>query len=232
MSSCSAIIWDFDGTLARRAGMWSQCLADLASEIVGQPLPREQFVPFLKSGFPWHTPEMSHIHLNSPEKWWNALEPVLVSAFVSAANIQMPVARTLATLVRDRYIDAASWTVFPDANGALESLSRAGWVHVLLSNHVPELPSLVAALGLAEHFKAILSSANIGYEKPRSECFEAALSRLPQAKRVVVVGDSYSADMVGASAVGLEGILVRTRPQGPYRYFDNLELLIGHLDAA
>jgi putative hydrolase of the HAD superfamily len=232
MAPSSAIVWDFDGTLAERRGMWSQCLADLASERLGRLYSREQFVPFLRSGFPWHTPEISHTHLNSAEEWWNALEPLLMSAFVGATHVDGEAARALAAQVRDRYTDAVSWTVYPDTKAALDSLSRSGWVHVLLSNHVPELPSLVAALGLAGHFSAILSSANLGYEKPRTECFAAAVSHLPNVKRVVVIGDSHSADMVGANAAGFEGILVRTRPHGPYKSFENLELLVQHLDAS
>lgn len=230
MNARSAIIWDFDGTLAQRRGLWSQCLADIANESLGVGLSREQFVPFLRSGFPWHTPEVSHPNLTTSEDWWTALAPLFASAFAGATGVDSRVARELAAQVRHRYIDPRAWTVFSEVRAVLARLSSQGWVHVMLSNHVPELPALVTGLGLVGHFEAILSSANIGFEKPRTECFEAALARLPSdAKRVVVVGDSYSADIVGAESAGLEGLLVRAEPREACRRFDNLELVADYL---
>ena len=188
-------------------------------------------MPFLKSGFPWHTPEVSHPNLTTSEDWWAALTPLFASAFAGAAGVDIPVARGLAAQVRHRYIDPRAWTVFSEVRAVLARLSSQGWVHVILSNHVPELPDLVTALGLDGHFEAILSSANIGFEKPRAECFEAALTQLPSdAKRVVVVGDSYSADIAGARSAGLEGLLVRSEPRDACRSFDTLELVAEYLN--
>jgi FMN phosphatase YigB (HAD superfamily) len=46
----------------------------------------------------------------------------------------------------------------------------------------------------------------------------------------VVVGDSHSADMLGAESAGFERILVRSTPQGPYSHFTDLAQLVRHLD--
>jgi len=52
------IFWDFDGTLATRAGMWSGALVDaLAAYDPACGVTRAQLAPFLRAGFPWHTPE-------------------------------------------------------------------------------------------------------------------------------------------------------------------------------
>ncbi len=42
---------------------------------------------------------------------------------------------------RARFVDhTVSWELFDDTLPALDQLSADGWSHVVLSNHVPELP--------------------------------------------------------------------------------------------
>lgn len=53
------LLWDFDNTLAYRDGMWSSTIYDLLNEY-GYDLKMEDIRPYLKSGFPWHSPEISH----------------------------------------------------------------------------------------------------------------------------------------------------------------------------
>lgn len=229
MGTALAIIWDFDGTLAHRPGMWSQCLADLAGDFLGERFRREDFVPFCSKGFPWHEPERPHTHIRDAADWWNSLEPVFATAFAAATRISPADAQALAKRVRAYYTDAAGWSVFADVVPALERLSHFGWSHVMLSNHVPELPLIVSRLGLGSHFKAILTSAQLGYEKPRAECFAAARACVDGARRIVVVGDSPSADIAGARAVGLEAVLVRTAPRNGEAHCEGLESLVKHL---
>ena len=61
------LIWDFDGTLAYREGQWpawTQALMEvLDREIPGHGAALEPLRPFLRAGFPWHSPEIHHPHL-------------------------------------------------------------------------------------------------------------------------------------------------------------------------
>ncbi len=117
--------------------------------------------------------------------------------------------------VRTAYLDPSTWVVFEDTVAALELLAREGWNQVILSNHVPELPALVAALGLSRYFTAIHNSGTTGFEKPHPRAYAAVLETLgPTPGRVVMVGDNYLADFVGPRAAGIEAVLVRsTHPQ-------------------
>jgi len=204
------ILWDFDGTLAERPGMWSQCLADVANEFIGAALyQRESFVPHLSSGFPWHRPDIGHPELVDPLAWWSALAPTLSEAMSKGANLPRSQTSELVWRVRTEYVNPRRWRIFTDTTDALKQLSANGWRHVILSNHVPELPTLVHALGIGSHFEQIHTSAIIGYEKPNPMCFQAALEHLPPGAEVTMVGDNYPADILGAQAVGLKAVLVR-----------------------
>ena len=77
----------------------------------------------------------------------------------------------------------------------------------MVSNWDERLPRLLAALGLAGHFEAVVVSAEVGVEKPHPRIFEAALERLAlAADEVVHVGDHAVEDVEGARAVGLRAL--------------------------
>ncbi|GAB1419965.1 HAD family hydrolase [Anaerolineales bacterium] len=57
-----------------------------------------------------------------------------------------------------------------------------------------------------------ISAADVGYLKPHPEIFKAALNQLDlQSHEVVFIGDSVSADIIGAQRMGIKAIW-RTRP--------------------
>jgi putative hydrolase of the HAD superfamily len=116
--------------------------------------------------------------------------------------------------VRERYTDPAGWLLYDDTIPALTELSRRGWRHVVLSNHVPELPAIIKSLGLAPHLAAIVNSASTGYEKPHPQAFRLALAAADRPDRIWMIGDNPTADIAGARAAGIDAILVRTSNPG------------------
>jgi len=208
------VLWDFDETLAFRDGRWRGCLVEALTEVApGHGVTRSDLRPGLQDGFPWHRPETGHPALNIPDAWWGALRPLFVKAYVGAGVDAEPAARA-ASVVRAHYTDATRWTVFPDTVGAPAELSEAGWRHVVVSNHVPELDGLLRDLGLAGHFATVVDSSLIGWEKPNRRIFEAALDRAGRSERVWMAGDNPVADIAGASALGIPGILVSPGENG------------------
>jgi HAD superfamily hydrolase (TIGR01549 family) len=67
----------------------------------------------------------------------------------------------------------------------------------------------VAFLGLDTHLDAVTFSAEIGWRKPSTLMFDAALRRLGTvADRTVMVGDREATDTAGAHAVGMRAVLL------------------------
>lgn len=206
------IIWDFDGTLAFRSGMWSGTLIEvLRREMPANPATVDDIRPHMQDGFPWNRPEQPHAPLRSGDKWWEGMLPVFQNAFQQGAKLDADEARRLARHVRAAYINPGSWRLFDDTLPCLHALRSGGWHHVILSNHVPELPDLIQSLGLGPLIGQIFNSAQTGFEKTHKMAFGTVLTAIEGATRVWMIGDSVSADIEGARAVGLPSILVRSQ---------------------
>jgi putative hydrolase of the HAD superfamily len=153
------LIWDFDGTLAYRLGGWTGALLEvLHREAPTCEAPAEQLRSHLQVGFPWHTPEQPHAAVTSADQWWNALGPVFERAF-RAIGIDALQAQRMAKQVRQVYPLPAHWRLFDDAIPMLDWLATQGWTHVILSNHVPELPAIIQHLQLGPYVGHIFNSA-------------------------------------------------------------------------
>lgn len=216
------LVWDFDGTLARRPGNWTGVVCQVvAAARPDLALTADRVRPHLQAGFPWHTPDIVRERC-SPDEWWRRLLPVLAGAVQRAAGVDESEALRLADGIRSTYTNARGWEVFDDVRPALERLRDRGWQHVVLSNHVPELPALVEALGLNDLIGAVLSSACIGVEKPHRLAFEAVFAQHPAARAGWMIGDSWRADVQGALAVGMRAILVRTKHPDAGVHFETL----------
>jgi putative hydrolase of the HAD superfamily len=209
MSKSRAVIWDFDGTLAERPGLWSSCLLEiLDAEDPDHRIRREDIAAHMRSRFPWHTPERAHPELCDPDAWWSELTRLLATV-CERIGYPREQARRIASLMRARYVDGAvGWRVFPDAHTALQRLRDRGHRQVILSNHVPELAAIVDDLGLAKYFDAILTSALTGFEKPHASAYAAARQSLPGGSDLWMVGDSEEADYLGPEREGIRGVLL------------------------
>ena len=222
------LIWDFDGTLGYRVGRWSSALHSVLEEAMpaGHQYAKETLSEHLRRGFPWHSPEVPHPQLSSPDLWWDALLPVFVRAF-RTGGIDPTTSRALAGNVREAYVNPRQWRLFDDAVPALQELSSLGWTHLVLSNHVPELPEILRALELDKYFLRVFNSAESGYEKPHLRAFDGVLETVVGAEAAWMVGDNPQADVLGAEAVGLPAILVRGLKRGTRYHREDLSGVAG-----
>lgn len=202
------LLWDFDGTLGHREGMWNGTLRDaILLHLPHMRISLDSLRPYLRSGFPWHTPEVEHRHITTAQAWWDESNPVFTRA-LTGLGIGSDKSRSIIESVRSEYLRRDAWQVMHGAEDALKTLSRAGWKHAIVSNHVPELPSLVAELGLASHFERIFCSARMGVEKPNPAFLQYVLDLLGCYGAAWMIGDSVRVDIAAARAAHLPSILI------------------------
>lgn len=202
------LIWDFDGTLGYRTGGWTAAMQQALSLYAPDySADADEIRSRIQTGFPWHGPEFSH-PMRTADQWWADLSNVFMSAYLSIGFSNMDAER-MALAVREIYTDPAEWRLYEDVHPTLDTLRSMGCHHLLLTNHVPELPRVLSHLKIDGYFDKVFNSANTGLEKPHLRAFQNVLDYIGETGRAWMIGDSYIADVEGARAAGIPGILVR-----------------------
>jgi putative hydrolase of the HAD superfamily len=123
--------------------------------------------------------------------------------------------------------EEAAWKAYPDAKAILMGLGGQGYRLGLLSNATDDafIQRLVNRLELRPWLSPAFSSAGLGSRKPSREPFDLILSRwnLPP-ESVIVVGDTLSADILGAHTAGMRGVLI-TADEPPWNDQDRERII-------
>lgn len=106
----------------------------------------------------------------------------------------------------------------------------------IITNGFKELqPRKMEAAGIAGYFKKVILSGDIGILKPHPEIFHFALSATQSnLKDSLMIGDSWDADITGASNAGMDQMFynVKKTEQLPFRptyVIENLREIKGYL---
>lgn len=205
------VFWDFDGTLVRSQSLWTGSVYKaLADAIIDCPWSIEDVRPHMQSGFPWHCPERDYSHLVSGTCWWDQMTKHF-SGIYRTLGVEAELADAIASVVRAMVLNPDNYELYPDAVQALQACLDDGWQNHILSNNYPELQSILESLGIAKYFSGITVSALVGVEKPRPEIFDAARTAAGSPGLCVMVGDNPVADIAGATAAGMQAILVHRK---------------------
>ncbi|AHG03505.1 hydrolase [Halobacterium sp. DL1] len=91
----------------------------------------------------------------------------------------------------------------------LESLQASGVDVAIVSNLTTRIQlKKIERLGIEEHVDLVVTSEETGREKPSSVMFTLPIAQLDvRSSEVVMVGDSPTADIAGANALGLTTVL-------------------------
>jgi len=110
-----------------------------------------------------------------------------------------------ATLYRNQYLDARRATA--GAAALLEAVRRHAPVGIVSNNMLQEQREKLEHCGLAAHVDVLVVSEEAGVSKPDPAIFRIALDALSvRPEDAVMVGDSWSADVVGARAAGIRAV--------------------------
>ena len=204
-----ALLWDFDGTIAR-SPRWSGSVHN-ALIFHGFDPGFSVVRDHMRTGFTWHTPENAYTDATG-EKWWinmfahfNILyERLGVTEFADQLNVK----------ARKFILNPANYQLYDDTVSTLRRCVELDYANIIVSNNFPELEDVIRGLGLDGYFNGYAVSAKIGYEKPRKEIFEYALELAGKPTTCYMIGDNPAADIAGGKAAGLSTVLVRRENSG------------------
>ena len=135
-----------------------------------------------------------------------ALREMIAGAGLRLVDVERPTEAAVVVVSGYRdftYAHLAAAKVALDAGAALLATSHDPTMPVQ-GGEVPGTGSILAAVEVASGKKAEIAG------KPERHLFELALSRIPDAGRVAMIGDRLSSDIAGGHAAGLDTILVRS----------------------
>jgi putative hydrolase of the HAD superfamily len=106
-----------------------------------------------------------------------------------------------------------SWRLFDDVAHTLAELAERGLRLAIASNFDRRLRSIVHADATLRRCERTFISSEIGYPKPDGRFFAAAQEQLGlPANEVLLVGDDWTNDILGARAAGWQAVWLRRKP--------------------
>lgn len=215
-SNSDFVFFDFAGTLVEGVPAWEQPQIVACAESGLPVTPAQVKAAVWKVWGPLEG--CAHVEASATEdrydRWIGAIEREILAGLAVSEDLLDRATRR----VMELQVDPASYRVYPDVVPALESLRQRGVRLGIVSNFAWRLPELVAALGLAGYFDLILTSARVGYRKPRPEIFHRALAEAgAEADAAIYVGDDPACDQTGARAAGMPALLIDRGRRGSMR---------------
>jgi putative hydrolase of the HAD superfamily len=127
----------------------------------------------------------------------------------AAAGADDDAVESIARRVAELESEPRYFALFDDTLPALAALRDRGLRSFIVSNHVWELPEVASGLGLDGLVEQVLTSARVGYRKPHPAIYSEALRVAGvAASEALFVGDSWSHDVEGPRAAGMEAQLI------------------------
>jgi len=102
---------------------------------------------------------------------------------------------------------------FPETTSTLINIKAKGYRLGVISNGITikQWEKLIR-LGIYPFFDEVVTSDEVGFEKPHGRIFEEALNRMGcKAEKSVMIGNKFSEDIMGAVNAGMSAILVNSK---------------------
>lgn len=208
-SKVKGIIFDYGGTIDTAGDHWSEVIWDAYSEAgvaVDKPTFRVAYVEAER--------ELARTRHILPEhdfrdvmlvKMRLELQYLAEHGHFPAAQVE-PVAEKLAEIC---YQKAKSQTA--QAAVVLKDLSKR-YRMVLVSNFYGNIETVLKDFELDGFFPNVVESAKVGVRKPNPDIFKLGVEKLGlMPDEVLVVGDSYSKDIVPARRLGCQTVMITGR---------------------
>ena len=208
-----ALIYDCGNTLLRTRGSFVELCEMVAAEHGHRidPVALERALPHTATIW-YRNTEMYRADHSARAGWSehyaDALAPLLALPREEAVE--------LGGAIYDWYTSAEQWEPYPEVEEALAEGKRRGLIQGVLSDWGSDLLPILSSLGLTRHLDFVVVSAVIGLAKPGAEIFAEALLRAGVGEgEALYVGDTYVADILGARAAGIRGVLLDREGTAP-----------------
>ncbi|MFC2021895.1 HAD family hydrolase [Chloroflexota bacterium] len=207
-----AVFFDWFNTLARyeppREELQSQALQEFGIHISPQ-----EIIPGLMIADRGYFEENAvfPIRKRSPEeqaKIWTRYQRTILTE--SGVNVSKEPDILVKIMKRVRELSQGmSFILFDDVLSTLKTLKEQNFTLGLLTNLDRDMNPICREMGMETYISFVVTSREVGVDKPNPPIFLAALQRAGvSASEAVHVGDQYKLDVIGARGVGITPILI------------------------
>lgn len=205
-----AIFWDSDGTLLYGNESFMKSLVR-AFKKFGYSLEEDTARDFMRRTCSWYVPQKDHSDKDG-EEWWEELCGE-IRVFCEEQNVCIEDVESICHEFRKNVV-VFEYEAYPDAKKVLHYFKEKGYENYVISNNFPELGEVFERLGLDTEIAGYFLSASVGYEKPRKEIFDYAISKAGNPEKRYMIGDNPMADYQGGLEAGMVPILVHNIEPG------------------
>jgi len=202
MQQIRAILFDCGGTLVEGAMPWYEVYRR-ALNLARHPLPQTEMVARYEAAIRRMTSDRT-LAVSIRTGSTAGLASYLAEEFgLSEDRLRL----ALDEVVYD-YPEARHMVPVDGVPEVLEQLKQRGYRLAVVSNWSVDLPRVLSAAHLDQHFEGIFASEAVGYSKPHAAAFLVPLERLGLTPGIsAYVGDLYDVDVAGSRDVGLTPVL-------------------------
>lgn len=198
-----ALIFDFGGTLDTNGVHWSEKFFDAYLKI-GIPITKEEFNQAYCSA----EPEVENfIFTDSSFKDVLQKQICLQVDYLAEHNKLFPFLKK--NLLAQRVADLCYKDVKMELSKSKELLIllKSEYKLGIISNFYGNLEYVLKEFNINEYFDVVIDSGNLGYKKPDKRIFKELISKLNgNTEDIIMVGDSYSRDIVPAKLFGCKTV--------------------------
>ena len=152
---------------------------------------------------------LSPVEKRNPEEkakvYYRYQEIVLTEAGVNAPKeLLFKIMKKVSELSKEM-----KFVLFDDVLATLKALKEQNFILGMITNLTSDMKPICHELGLEPYLDFVVTSGEVGADKPEPPIFLAALARAGvNVSEAVHVGDQYKLDVVGARGVGISPILI------------------------
>ncbi len=207
-----AVCFDWFNTLARyqppREELQSQVLQEFGISVSPQEIIRGLLIAD-RDYFEENT--ISSIRKRSPEEQAK-IYTRYQKTILTEAGVNLPREQEMFLKIMQRLQQLSAgmtFALFDDVLPTLKTLKEQKLILGLLTNLDRDMNPICRELGLEPYINFIVTSGEVGVDKPKPPIFLAALQRAGvNASEAVHVGDQYKLDVIGARGVGITPLLI------------------------
>jgi HAD superfamily hydrolase (TIGR01549 family) len=132
-----------------------------------------------------------------------------VQAICDEAGISLPPDKQLAMIKKVLKEFTGVFKLFEEVLPLFSALKEKGYVLGIISNADKSIGEQIDRTGIKRYLDVLVTSDQVGVEKPDAKIFLAALDRTQiKAENAIYVGDQYQSDILGALNVGMKAVLM------------------------